>query len=228
VTDLAPALIRWEHPGTADEGLPPLAPQPASGARLAREVAVFLSVAIVFVLIFRAFVAQVFWIPSGSMIPQLAVNDRVLVSKISYRLHDPHRGDIVVFPEPELARVGLGPVRRPNLIVRGLRALGEGLAVVHPSTDDYIKRIVGLPGDTVEGRGGHVFVNGVLLKEPYLPPGTFTSDFGPKFVEPGRLWVMGDNRSNSSDSRFFDTIPASSVVGRAVLKIWPPPSASFL
>jgi signal peptidase I len=170
--------------------------------------------------------AQAFYIPSESMTPQLLVNDRVLVSKVAYRLHPPHRGDIVVFDCPESScpageKGGSG-------VVRVLRALAEGVGVVQPSTEEFIKRVVGLPGETVEARNGHVYVDGRRLIEPYLPAGTRTLSLPATRVPAGRLFVMGDNRGNSSDSRVFGPIRRSTVVGRTIVKVWPPAAMSFL
>lgn len=186
--------------------------------------AVILAAAVVAVLI-NTFVAQAFYIPSASMVPQLRVNDRVVVSKLAYHLHSPRRGDVVVFsapPSEQQATVGA-----TNLVTRLLRRLGRDLGVSESKTE-LIKRVVALPGETVAGRDGRVYVNGQRLVEPYLPPGTVTSDFGPVDIPPGRVWVMGDNRTNSSDSRVFGPIPVSSIVGRAVWRVWPVPHASFL
>jgi len=174
----------------------------------------------------KVLVAQAFFIPSESMTPQLLVSDRVLVSKLSYRLHEPRRGDIVVFdcPPDECGEDSGGGGGLRGVV----RSLGEGMGVIQPSTEEFIKRVVGLPGETVEGRDGQVYVNGKRLIEPYLPPGTVTSNLPPATVPPGELFVMGDNRGNSSDSRVFGPVRRASVVGRAVLKVWPPSHASYL
>jgi len=152
----------------------------------------------------RATSFQVFYIPSGSMEPTLQVGDRVVVNQWSYRLHDVNRGDIVVFSRPE-----------------GESAVG---------VKDLIKRVVGLPGETVTIAGNQVKINGEGLDEPYLPLGTKTDGTGtpvpcapanPCHIPEGEVWVMGDNRANSSDSRFFGPIPESKIVGRAFLRLWP-------
>jgi len=100
--------------------------------------------------------------------------------------------------------------------------------VIQPSTQEFIKRVVGLPGETVESRDGQVYVNGKRLIEPYLPTGTVTAGLAPLTVPEGALFVMGDNRGSSSDSRVFGPVRRSSVVGRAVAKVWPPARASYL
>ena len=194
-----------------------------------REIPLLIAVAVVVAVLVKTFVAQPFYIPSLSMYPQLHVNDRIIVSKLAYDLHSPHRGDIVVFKAP--------PSQQPPQVadtsalpVRWLRDLGVDIGVVPPSTEDFVKRVIGLPGDVVEARGGHVYINDRLLDEPYLPPGDLTADFGPVTVPPGRIWVLGDNRSDSCDSRCFPegAIPESSVIGRAIVRVWPVDHLSFL
>ncbi len=143
----------------------------------------------------RAFLIQAFYIPSESMVPTLLTNDRVLVNKLSYHLHDVHRGDIVVFDAPP----------------------GAATAQVK----DLIKRVIGLPGDTIEGRNGSIFINGKPLDEPYLPPDVRSRDFPPAKVPPKDIWVLGDNRQDSRDSTFFGPITERSIVGRAFVRIWP-------
>jgi signal peptidase I len=157
------------------------------------------------------------------MLPQLQVGDRIVVSKLAYKLHDPRRGDIVVFDAPT-------PVLKPSVggVERVVRGLLQTVGLAAPSTDEFVKRVIGLPGETVEGHDGHVFVDGKQVVEPYLPLGTTTSDFVAITVPADRLWVMGDNRGNSSDSRVFGTIRQSTIVGRAVVRVWPIPNAAFL
>lgn len=152
--------------------------------------------ALVVALLVKTFLFQAFYIPSGSMEPTLHEGDRVLVNKMSYRLHDLNRGDVVVFERPP------GATGDPNM-------------------QDFIKRVVGLPGDELESRDGVVFVNGMRIDEPYLnDPGT-TANLAPTRVPDGHVFVMGDNRSASSDSRSFGPIPVDSVVGRAFVRVWP-------
>jgi len=185
-----------------------------------------LLVGFVLAVLLRTFVAQAFRIPSESMVPQLEVHDRVVVSRLAYHLHDPRRGDVVVFDCPPRAGCVAAPHR--NVVKRGVDTVLESLLIRQPEVEEYIKRVIALPGETVEGRDGAVYIGGHRLVEPYLPPGTVTSDFGPVKVEPGHLWVMGDNRTNSGDSRVFGTIDQDTVVGRATNRIWPPWRAAFL
>ncbi len=198
-----------------------------STARSLLEIPVLLLIAGLAAFLVKTFVAQAFYIPSASMVPQLQVNDRVVVSKLAYRLHDPHRGDIVVFQAPPSEQEPAKPDSR-NVVVRFVVRLGRDIGIVPPSAEDFIKRVIGLPGDTVQGKDGRVFVNGRYLFEPYLPPDTYTSDFGPVTVPPGDYWVMGDNREDSRDSRVFGPIKHSTIVGRTVFKVWPLWRASFL
>src|SRR5206468_3409291 len=116
----------------------------------------------------RTLVAQAFYIPSLSMSPQLEVKDRIVVSKLSYRLHDVRRGDVVVFDAPPALEVPKPPRSRPR---RAAQAVLEGVNVVKPTTTEYVKRVVGLPGEQVSARGGGLYVNDRLLVEPYLPRG---------------------------------------------------------
>jgi signal peptidase I len=159
------------------------------------------------------------------MEPQLQINDRIVVSKVAYRLHPPRRGDIVVFDAP--VPVAL-PKEADPLVNRVLRGIGQAVGVTPPSTQEYVKRVLALPGEVVEGRGGHVWVNGREVVEPYLPATARTGDFPPRTVPRGTLWVMGDNRVNSADSRVFGPIKRSTVVGRVVFRAWPFSTAAFL
>ena len=203
-------------------------PQQSVAARTLKEAPLLLVAAGVIAFLIKTLVAQAFFIPSESMLPQLEVDDRVVVSKISYKLHDPRRGDIVVFDSPVQI-----PVKEPkvNPLVSLFRKVGKGVGLIPPSTEEYIKRVVGLPGDVVDIKDGKVYVNGRELIEPYLAKGTYTfanPQSYPKTIPKGHLWVMGDNRGNSSDSRSFGAISEKKVVGRTIVKVWPLPSMSFL
>jgi signal peptidase I len=199
----------------------------ASG-RLLREGVVLVATALVIAFLIKTFVAQAFYIPSGSMIPQLEVGDRVVVSKLAFRLHDPHRGDVVVFDAPGSVSDTSGVPDTSPLPIRAVRSVLQSVGLSAPSTQEYIKRVIGLPGETVEGRQGRVYVDGKELVEPYLPLGPTTRDFDPVSLGPNELWVMGDNRENSSDSRVFGPIDKDTVVGRAFVRVWPPGRSSFL
>lgn len=246
MTVRGPEAIAWVPPVLDDLVPPEPAPDlglPAVDAailpspiRLAAEVPIVILAAVIVAFVVKTFVAQPFYIPSPSMSPQLRINDKVLVSKTAYELHAPRRGDIVVFDAPPGVEPA-APVAHRSAIVTLLRRMGEAIGVIQPSAQEFIKRVIALPGETVEARGGRVYVDGHLLVEPYLPPGTYTTDFAPATVPAGRLWVMGDNRGDSCDSRCFQaqsggrappTIAVRHVVGRAVLKVWPLGHTSFL
>ena len=155
---------------------------------------------------------QAFYIPSASMETTLQENDRVLVNKLSYRIGEPDRGDVVVFdrtPNPEESLVGA--------LVRNL---AESVGARTPEAD-LIKRIIALPGETIEIKQNTVFIDGVAIDEPYLRPGIRTSRFDALKVPEGEYFVMGDNRSRSLDSRSFGTISREEIVGRAFVIIWP-------
>jgi signal peptidase I len=173
-------------------------PEPAeerrvSALRNAVEWIVIIVGALLVAFLVKTFLIQAFYIPSGSMLPTLEEQDRVLVNKLSYDLHAVHRGDIVVFESPQ----GEGQIR------------------------DLIKRVIALPGETVEAREGQVLINGQPLQEGYLGPGISTGPLEPQTIPPDHYFVMGDNRGNSKDSRYFGPIPKSLIVGRAFVKVWP-------
>jgi signal peptidase I len=172
----------------------------------------------------KALLAQAFFIPSASMEPQLRARDRVIVSRTSYRLHEPRRGDIIVFPSPAV------PAERESLVTGLVHDVLESVALRDPGDRELIKRVIGLPGETIEGRDGHVLIDGRALVEPYLQPTVITGDFGPIEIPEGRVFVMGDNRSNSKDSRFPEvgTIAIDTIVGRAIARVWPPGRTAFL
>ncbi len=189
------------------------------------ELLVLVAVAVAVAVGVRTFVAEGYYIPSASMAPTLAVHDRVVVSRLAYHLHAPHRGDIVVFPAP----LGVLPAGRTSsgVVGRALTAMGAAFGLVdRPNV--LIKRVIGLPGETVEGRSGHVLVDGRILVEPYLRSGTVTSGFGPFRLGAHDVWVMGDNRGVSDDSRTFGAIDERRITGRAIWKVWPLDHATFL
>jgi signal peptidase I len=185
-----------------------------SSSRVAIEWIVVVAAAVLAALVIKTFVLQAFFIPSASMEPTLRggnglPGDRVLVDKVSYRFRDIGRGDIVVFHAP------------PDF--------------PDPTIDDLIKRVIGLPGDEIVFQDGKVKVNGELIPEPYIgpnkptlpaPEGAGSYDHScvaedPCKVPAGHLWVMGDNRTDSEDSRYVGPIAEELVVGRAFVLVWP-------
>jgi signal peptidase I len=187
--------------GSDDGG--PAGPDPSHRRRRRRralaETGILVLVAVLLASLARAFVFQTFWIPSASMTPTLAVYDRVLVEKAFFSWHDVNEGDIVVFSHPPLDQC--------------------------PGAGDLVKRVIALPGQTIYSSGNSIYINGRLLSEPYLPQfdplgPAVASKQHPYRVPPGEFYVMGDNRSDSCDSRFWGPIEGSSIIGKVVLIWW--------
>ena len=180
-------------------------------------------------LLVTTFIAKPFSIPSGSMEDTLQVGDRVLVNKVVYHLRPIERGDIVVFDGTDsFVPAEQAPSRNP---VAGVLAwLGQSIGIVPPDGTDFVKRVIGVGGDRVaccDGQG-RISVNGIAIDEPYLFPGDSPSDIAfDAQVPAGMLWVMGDHRSNSADSRSHlgdpggGMVPQSRVVGRVMNVLWP-------
>jgi signal peptidase I len=186
-----------------------------------RELPVLILLAFALALLLKTFVVQAFYIPSGSMEPTLMPGDRVLVEKVLYH---PDHGDIIVFEDP---KPGDGPDR--GIVGGFLHWLSQGLGFSQPVDEDFIKRVIGLPGETVELRNGRLFVNGERVAQPYLSGEPDVRDYGPKTVPPGSLFVLGDNRLNSDDSRFgLGFVPEDRVIGKAFVLIWPPSRIGWL
>ncbi|MBW3663517.1 MAG: signal peptidase I [Actinobacteria bacterium] len=208
-----------------DDGLEPAGDGPdapdddGSVLQFLRELPVLLFVAFLLAFLLRTFVVQVFYIPSSSMEPTLQINDRMIVEKITYRLREPRHGEIIVFE---------GESSDPFADDRGTLSrvanrVGQFLGIVPANARDFVKRVIGLPGDEIRiDDEGHVFVNGIQLDETdYVLPQQ--RSFGPITVPDGKLFVLGDNRSNSSDSRGgLGFVSRDHVVGRAMVIIWPP------
>jgi len=189
-----------------------------------RETAVLVVLAILLAVLFKTFLVQAFYIPSGSMEPTLNVSDRVLVEKVSYRFGDVKDGDVIVFVHD---LPGVEP-ESSNPVVRFFSSLGQAIGVAPPSDRDFIKRVIGTPGDRINCEQGKLLRNGKPVNEPYLAPGTTTENCTPTTVPPGKLFVMGDNRNNSEDSRTFGPVDRSTLVGRAFVRIWPLSHTGFL
>ena len=179
----------------------------------------------------RTFLVQPFYIPSGSMENTLQVGDRVLVDKVSYRFRDISRGEVVVFNGLDSFTPEVRVEEAPNPLVGALRAVGTAMGVAPPGEKDFIKRVIGVPGDRVvccDGEG-RVSVNGEAVDESaYLYPGDVPSESSfDVVVPPDRLWVMGDHRAGSADSRAHTgdpgggTVPEDKVIGRAFSIVWP-------
>jgi signal peptidase I len=188
-----------ETPGRGDE---------APSSRWIVELVGVVVVAILVAVLLRTFVVATYSIPSGSMEPTLQIGDRIVVNKLSYHLHGVDRGNIVVFTTP------------PNENCAG------------PPVSDLVKRVIGLPGEIISLKDGNVYIDGRLLPEPFLPPsvrddtypGPSTAPYSlhqPYRIPPEEVYVMGDNRPESCDSRFWGPIHESTIVGKVDMRIWP-------
>ena len=210
-------------PPPLEPAAPPAGPEnePHKKHSFLRELPVLIVVAFVVALLIKTFLLQAFYIPSASMEPTLVEGDRVLVEKVSYRFGGPQRGDVVVFEKDLVVPTAVEEEDRSLATkigdsFRGLFGFPTG------TEQDFIKRVMAVGGDKIEGRDGDVYVNDELVDEPYLTEGQQTSPFGPTEIPSGKIFVMGDNRNNSDDSRNFGPIDADAVVGHAFLLIWPP------
>jgi signal peptidase I len=190
--------------------------------RFWRELPILLIAALVIAVLIKTFLIQAFYIPSISMTPTLERGDRILVCRICVHLTGVHRGDVIVFSDPNPKP---GPDRGP--IGGALHWLAQGLGVQQPENEDFVKRVIGLPGDVVELNQGQLYVNGQAIAEPYLNPQKDTSHYGPIEVPDGMLFVLGDNRAHSGDSRYppptgVGLVPEGDVIGKAFVIIYPP------
>ncbi len=170
----------------------------ASLKNLVQSNAKLVAIAVVIAVVIRLFIAEPRFIPSNSMDPTLHIGDRLLIEKLSYRFHPPHHGDIVVFePPPQLQAIGYRPEQA------------------------FIKRVIGLPGDTLTVHDGQVYRNNHPLTEPYI----LTSpryEMNVVTVPENTLFVMGDNRNDSNDSHIWGFLPMKNVIGHATVRFWPP------
>jgi signal peptidase I len=249
--DPQPTAVDSDHP-PYEEGGNGQPPVPPDGEQVAeepkpkkhrrgsflKELPFLILIALVLALLIKTFLVQAFYIPSGSMENTLQGGppdkhyDRVLVNKLVFRIRDPHRGEIIVFKGPASWQdtpefTGSTP---SNPIAHFFHDIGAALGVAAPSSKDFIKRVIGVGGDHVVccDSEGRITVNGHPLDEPYLYPGAKPSEQPfDVTVPPHRLWVMGDHRNESADSRSHEadhsgTIATSDVIGRAFVKVWPP------
>jgi signal peptidase I len=197
--------------GTTPPDEPPVQSKAGQGppnSRWLREGIIVVVIAVLVAVLLRAFVVQTFFIPSGSMEPTLQIGDRILVNKLSYDLHGVDRGNIVVFSRPPTENCG------------------------GPEVNDLVKRVIGLPGNVISLSGGYVYIDGKRLDESWLPaseqgvttpgpPGTPYSLVRPFKVPANDYFVMGDNRTDSCDSRYWGPISKSLIVGKVDLRVWP-------
>jgi signal peptidase I len=239
----APAGSAPAEPATqTDSATPDVVPQRSarSGAfGLLRETVLVVGIALILSLVIKTFLVQAFYIPSGSMENTLLRGDKVIVSKLTPGPFDLKRGDIVVFKDPGGWLDPTVPTQRSK--IGG--ALHDGLTFIgllpNDADDHLIKRVIGLPGDHVVccNTKGQLTVNGAAITEPYIYPGNAPSDKDFNITVPaGKIWVMGDHREISRDSRFNDpggtgregSVPIDLVVGRAVVIVWPLSRAGWL
>lgn len=190
-------------------------PSPKKRRSFWAELPGLLLTALVIAVVIKTFLFQPFWIPSESMLDTIQVNDRVMVNKLEFRFGEPERGDIVVFRDPAEPEVELS---LPEAIVQSVL---EAVGIRTRGRDDLIKRVIGLPGETVEIVDNQVLIDGHPIAEPYLREGSTMPDEGPFEIGPDEVFVMGDNRSFSFDSRRFGNISYEDLIGRAFITIWP-------
>jgi signal peptidase I len=179
----------------------------------------------------QAFLVKPYRIPSGSMLPTVRVNQRVLVDRLALDFSSPHVGEIVVFHPPKAYDQGCADPKQ------GENQAGQDAAAAcqvpwrQPSSQTFIKRVVGLPGDRLSIRNGHVIRNGRTEVDGYIMscPGDAACDFPTTITVPrGDYYMMGDNRPDSEDSRFWGPVPRSWIIGKAFLTYWPPDRIGFL
>jgi signal peptidase I len=241
--DVVPGDGGGGDPPGDDSAASPSGAAPSRGARgekkrgsLLKELPILLVIAFVLALLVKTFLVQAFFIPSGSMEQTLhgctgCTGDRVLVNKVPYWFGEPKPGDIVVFKGPETWAPEVTVAPASNWFTGSLLWLGRAVGVAPPSDEDFVKRVIATGGQTVQccDTQGRVTVDGKPLDEPYIYQNTPIDQrpFGPVTVPQGRLWVMGDHRSNSADSRvhltdkFSGTVAVDDVIGKAALIVWP-------
>jgi signal peptidase I len=252
--------VSTRDPNLPAEGTPPdeaVEPEPKKKSTV-RELAILAVIAVALYYVMLTFIARPYLIPSESMEPTLhgctgCVGDRIMVDKVTYRFGAPKAGDVIVFKGPPSWNAGYKSIRSNNTALRWLQDGLSFIGFVPPDENDLVKRVIAVGGQTVQCRADTgLTVNGKPLKEPYLDPGTMNanpsvypclgSEFGPVTVPAGRVWVMGDNRTHSADSRAHctsvpaealkgilctgdpnsGTVPVGNVIGKARFIVWPP------
>jgi signal peptidase I len=197
--------------------------------RSAAELVAIVAIALGLALAVQAFIVKPYEIPSGSMLPTLHINQRVLVDRIGNDFSTPKIGDIIVFHPPAVEQCA-DPHQGENQDGQQYAAACD-VAQSKPSTQTYIKRVVGLPGDHLSIRNGHVYRNGVREKDSFTVPCDHASEcsFPATIVVPhGDYYMMGDNRPDSLDSRFWGPVPKAWIIGKAFFTYWPPDRIGFL
>lgn len=173
-------------------------PRKSSG-RVAGEWVLVIVVALLGAFVIRTFFFQTFYIPSGSMEPTLQIGDRIIVSKLSYKIHGVDRGNIVVFHAP------------PR----------ESTACADPQIKDLVKRVIGLPGETISSSGNTVLINGKPLAQPWFPSVPLGQPIATQKIPANSYFVMGDNRTESCDSRDWGPVPQTNIIGHVIFRVWP-------
>ncbi len=243
---------------SAEETAPEQSDKPKRRRGALREAAILVAIAVAIYYVMLTFVARPYLIPSESMEPTLhgcpgCVGDRIMVDKVTYDFSSPSPGDVVVFKGPPPWDIGYKSIRSTNTPVRWMQNALSFVGFVPPDENDLVKRVIAVGGQTVQCRADTgLTVDGKRLHEPYLDPATMNADpsiypclgpeFGPVKVPQGRLWVMGDNRTHSADSRahctstpadaqrglmctgdpMAGTVPVDNVIGKARFIAWPP------
>ena len=202
-----------------------------------REIPALLAVAVIVSLVIKTFLVQFFYIPSGSMENTLQVDDRVAVNKVPFLSREIKRGDVVVFRDPANWLPNYGQTAEPFVIAKAKEALVAVGILPNPAKQYLVKRVIGVGGDNVQccAKSGKLIVNGQEITEPYIFAGNEPSEMKFNVIVPeGKIWVMGDHRGASADSRYHQDdinkgfVPESNVVGRVVSVIWPFKNAKLL
>jgi signal peptidase I len=258
VTDEAEDSAPAETADSATETETDAEQEPKKKHGAVREGAILVTIALVLYYVMLTFVARPYLIPSESMEPTLhgcpgCVGDRIMVDKLTYRFTEPEPGDVIVFKGPPAWNIGYKSIRSDNPVIRTVQNALSFVGFVPPDENDLVKRVIAVGGQTVQCRAETgLTVDGKKLNEPYLDSVTMnadpavnpclTNEFGPVTVPAGKLWVMGDNRTHSADSRArctnlpgdaqrgllctgdpeAGTVPVANVIGKARFIAWPP------